>query len=182
MAWAWSHSLLLVWICPPPTGRRGAPKEGQSCTPRRKGAQGCFQGRCWHKEQALGHSMVGRAGKSPVPSSHPAWGRGDGAAAAGPGMGRESGGSSGQGPAGFKVPCKAQGAPCPTDGDILGSSSPPQTCRPWEGDPGSPHSHGSSSAGPTHPSPRTGASLRITLLQPGRFSSFGRAGEALAQS
>lgn len=104
--------LLLVWICP--IGGRGASKEGESCTPGKKGAQGCFQRKCWHKEQALGHSMAGRPGKSPVPSSCLAWGRGDGAAPAGPGTGRVSGGSPSQGPAGFKVTCKAQGGLMPS--------------------------------------------------------------------
>lgn len=35
----------------PPIRRRGAPREGEGCTPRKEGAQGCCQRRCWHKEQ-----------------------------------------------------------------------------------------------------------------------------------
>lgn len=59
--------------------------------------------------------MALNPGKSPVPSSGLTWSRGDGAAAAGPGMGRVSDGSPGQpGPAGFKVTCKAQSGHMPS--------------------------------------------------------------------
>lgn len=107
---SWSGSV------PHPSGGEEHPRRGTAAaSPRKKGAQGCFQRKCWHKEQALGHSMALRPGKSPVPSSGLTWGRGDGAAAVGPGMGRVSDGSPGQpGPAGFKVTCKAQSGHMPS--------------------------------------------------------------------
>lgn len=107
---SWSGSV------PHPSGGEEHPRRGMAAaSPRKKGAQGCFQRKRWHKEQVLEHSMALRPGKSPVPSSGLAWGRGDGAAAVGPGTGRVSDGSPGQpGPAGFKVTCKAQSGRMPS--------------------------------------------------------------------
>lgn len=128
---------------PHPSGGEEHPRRGRAAPLRKKGAQGCFQRRCWHKEQALGQSMTLRPGKTPLLSSCPAWGRGDGAAAAGPGMGRVSEGSPGwPGPAEFRVTCKAQSEHMPSlPHGMEASWAPlhlPRPANPWEGEHGSP--------------------------------------------
>lgn len=130
---------------------------------------------------ALGHSTALRSGKIPVPGSGLAWGTGEGAAAAGPGMDRVSGGSPG--------PARASRA----QGELQITEWAPWMETPWGElqSPGKGIQVVPSSAGrgwcpaPTHPLPHT--QFRASLLQAGRFhfwlpGPLGEQAEAPAQS
>lgn len=139
--------------------------------------------------------MALRPGKSPVPSSYHAWGRGDGAAAVG--MGKVAEGFPGQpGPAGFKVTCKAQVTYALLAPRMETSWDPPHLPRaadPWEGPMALPtpmaaaQLAGDSALHTPTPSLTHWGQLEATLLQAGRLNfclpaPLGEQAEAPAES
>lgn len=166
---------------PHPSGGEEHPRTGRAAPPRKKGAQGCFQKRCWHKEQVLGHTISCEARKNSCPILSPCLGQRGWCSCCWP--------RHGQGVR--RVPRLARASR--VQGDLQSTEwahallapwmeaswAPLHLPRPadlWEGEHGSPHPNDSSLAGRgqcpcSHPCPSShnDASGRDTLLQAGRF-------------